>query len=272
MQKVHKCYTQVMLTDTSAVRSYFAKLGFEPEIADIYLALYAEGPQTISALARSSGVERTKIYRLIDTLLESSLVEVEPHYKRGVIKAAPISNLHILITQKAQELKSLQSDLELIEQVLSRNSLSNPATRVQFYNGAEGVRQIRWNQTHANSEVLSIMNEPIDAALGKTFAIRWAEAMNHKQGKLRHIVSPRFTQLNQEWYDRHGLSELLSGVVSRGIGPESFPITQNTDIWDDVTAYYNWKDGEVYGIEIYSQPIADTQRAFFEMLWQRAGV
>jgi len=88
-----------MSRDSQLVQTYFAKLGLAPEIADIYLALYAQGPQTISELSRSSGVERTRIYRLIDSLMEHNLIEVETQYKRGIIKAAPISNLNILISQ-----------------------------------------------------------------------------------------------------------------------------------------------------------------------------
>jgi sugar-specific transcriptional regulator TrmB len=84
-----------MLLDTIAVRTYFAKLGLDAEIADMYLALHTHGPQTISELSRTSRVERTRIYRLIDRLLTSNLIEVETHYKRGIIKAAPIANLHI---------------------------------------------------------------------------------------------------------------------------------------------------------------------------------
>src|SRR6185437_1627393 len=110
-----------MSPDTNAVRTYFAKLGLDREIADIYLSLHAHGPQTISELSRTAHVERTRIYRLIDKLLASNLIEVESHYKRGVIKAAPIANLNILISQKEQELKGLQDELGLIEQVLARN-------------------------------------------------------------------------------------------------------------------------------------------------------
>src|SRR5690606_25986739 len=97
----------LVLTDVAAIRSYFAKLGLEPEVADIYLALHTHGPQTISELSRNSKVERTRIYRLIDHLLSSHLIEVETRHKRTIIKAAPIANLNILITQKEQELRSL---------------------------------------------------------------------------------------------------------------------------------------------------------------------
>lgn len=268
VQKVHTCYNVGMLTDTHAVRNYFRKLGLEPEIADIYLALHADGPQTISALARNSKVERTKIYRLIDVLMATNLIEVETHYKRGIIKAAPIANLHILINQKEQELKGLQDELGLIEQVLARNSLSNPATRVQFYSGVEGLRQMQWNQTRATTECLSIMNEPITNVLGKAFTLRWAEAMNNNNCKMRLIESPNFKVVNKKWYEKEKIPEIMDNVSSVVIDPEEFKIEHNTDIWDNVTAYYNWAEGDIYGIEIYNQQIADAQRRFFEMLWR----
>ena len=259
-----------MLTDTNAVRNYFAKLGFEPEIADIYLALHSNGPQSISSLARNSRVERTKIYRLIDVLMSNNLIEVEAHYRRGIIKAAPITNLHILINQKEQELKSLQDELGLIEQVLARNSLSNPATRVQFYNGIEGLRQMQWNQTRAKSECLSIMNEPINNILGKAFTTRWAEAMNNNNCKIRIIESPRFKELNTKWYETEKIPEMMASVKSVVIEPDLFKIEHNTDIWDDVVAYYNWAEGDIYGIEIYNRDIAQANRQMFEILWQKS--
>lgn len=40
-------------------------------------------------------------------------------------------------------------------------------------------------------------------------------------------------------------------------------------LYDEVIAYYNWKDGEIFGIEIYNQEMAGTQRQLFEMLWKQ---
>lgn len=260
-----------MLIDTEAIRQYFAKLGLEAEIADIYLALHAHGPQTISELSRTSKVERTRIYRLIDQLLASNLVEVESHYKRGIVKAAPIANLHILITQKEQDIKALHDELGLIEQVLARNSLSNPATRVQFYHGVEGVRQMQWNQLKAKTELLSFIDEPLGNALGKAFTIRWTEAVNQNSIRLRMIKSPHFQTENERWYKQNNVaSELIPGHESRLIQPDEFRIGSNMDIWDNVVAYYNWQDGEIFGIELYNQDIADMQRQLFEMIWAKA--
>jgi sugar-specific transcriptional regulator TrmB len=169
-----------MLTDVTAVRTYFAKLGLEQEIADIYLALYTHGPQHIASLSRLSGVERTRIYRLIDKLLESNLVEVDAGQTRGTIKAAPISNLRILINQRAEQLKNLTDELELMEQVLSRNSLSLGRTRVQIFPGPEGLRQMLQNELNA-TEVVGFTHEDLERVIGKKFLDNFEQELKKRR-------------------------------------------------------------------------------------------
>ncbi|HSX30965.1 MAG TPA: helix-turn-helix domain-containing protein [Candidatus Saccharimonadales bacterium] len=259
-----------MLIDIEAIRQYFTKLGLDSEIADIYLALHTHGPQTISELSRSSKIERTRIYRVLDKLLASNLIEVESHYKRGIIKAAPIANLHILIAQKEQEVKALHDELGLIEQVLARNSLSNPATRVQFYHGKEGIRQMQWNQTRSKTELLSVLDEPISETVGQAFLLRWAETINQREIHMKLLVTSHFDEVDDRWHREHRENEYMPNIEKRLVDPATFHIPSNIDIWEDVVAYYNWKDGDVFGVEIYNQDIADMQRQFFEMLWAKA--
>lgn len=258
-----------MTPDTNAIRTYFAKLGLGTEIADIYLALHANGPQSISELSRTSKVERTRIYRLIDKLLASNLIEVESGNKRGIIKAAPIANLNILISQKEQELKGLQDELGLIEQVLVRNTLSNPATRVQFYHGPEGIRQMQWNLFKSEGDILSIMHEPMQDATGDAFFKRWAENWNRGDWKCRILLDDHFLRLSNDWH-RKNPGVTPKSHYSRVLKPSEFPIKFETDIYNDVVSYYNWHEGEIFGVEIYNKNIADFQRKFFEILWQTA--
>ena len=270
MQKLHNCYTTLMEDSSLAIRTYFAKLGLDKEIADLYLALHRYGPQSISELSRNSGVERTRVYRLIDTLLENALIEVETQYKRGIMKAAPIANLHILITKKEQELKSLQDELSLVERVLASSSkLTSPATRVQFYQGAEGAKQMFWNETKAHTESLSILFENKQGKTKDRFFERWAKRCNERGLRFRSIFGDNFVQGMREWYAGHD-NERLAHWEGRYIDPANFSISHSTVIYDNVVAYYNWHEGEIFGIEIYNQQIADTQRALFEMLWQKA--
>jgi hypothetical protein len=258
-----------MITDTLAIRTYFGKLGLEPEIADLYLALHSYGPQTISELSRNAKVERTRIYRLIDTLLATNLIEVESHNKRGIIKAAPIANLNILISQKEQELQSLQDELGLIEQVLARNSLSSPASRVQFYQGPEGIKQMLWNETKAETDILGILYENVQVKTGEKFFERWVQKCNAEKLKFRGIFGDEFITSQETWSTSHN-TERLQHWESRHIGKDIYPVTHTTLLYNNVVSYINWHDQEVFGIEIYNKDIADAQRYTFEMLWNQA--
>ncbi len=272
VHKVHRCYTPLMITDVEAIRTYFAKLGLDREIADIYLSLHTHGPQSISELARTSRVERTRIYRLIDKLLASNLIEVESHYKRGIIRAAPIANLNILINEKEQELKSLQDELGLIEQVLARNSLSSPNTRVQFYHGPEGIRQMLWNQLKAKTEIVGYNYQVLDVPAGPNFMRHWREEFERRSLHMRLVFGDEFVR---SWVRATPKAENVSdgrirGITYNCVSSDVFPITHTCETYDNVVNYYNWKDSEIFGFEIHNKDIADTQRQFFEMIWRKS--
>jgi len=257
-----------MSGDTQAVRAYFFKLGLSSEIADIYLALHAHGKQTISELARTSGVERTRIYRLLDELVTTNLIELETQYKRNVLSAAPVSNLQLLLVHKEQELQELRGDFHGLQQTLSERSLRSPATKVQAYRGEDGLRQMLWNQTRGTTENLSILYENMQTRTNLTFFQRWVKATDERNMKARSIVSDNFINSQKKWYRNHENGR-MSNWRGRYLPEGVFPITHSTVVYNDVTSYFNWKDGEIFGIEIYNNEIADAQRHFFEMLWNQ---
>jgi hypothetical protein len=257
-----------MFNDTQAIRAYFFKLGLASEIADIYLALHAYGPQSISDLARHSGVERTRIYRLAGDMQASSLIEVEVEYKKSIYRAAPIANLQVLISKKEQEVRDLQIGFGQLNDSL--NALhDSSATRIQHHKGVDGLKQMYWNQTRGSTENLSILYENMQNRTNLAFFERWARLCNERGIQFRGIINDNFIKTQQDWYGKHS-NERLASWQSRYLPDSVFLITHSVVIYDDITAYYNWKDGEIFGIEIYNQEIADSQRQFFEMLWTQS--
>jgi DNA-binding Lrp family transcriptional regulator len=258
-----------MSRDAVIIRNYFAKLRLEPEIGEIYWALHVHGPQTISQLARHSGVERTKIYRLMDRLTELSLIEAEVHYKRTILKAAPVANLRLFITKQEESLRDLKEELGSVEQLLVHTaSLNSPTTRVQAYQGSDGLKQLFWNQTKAHGETVAILYENMQSRTNLTFFERWAQRCNELGLTFRGVVSDHFVTSQNQWYAAHH-NERLIHWKARYVPGAAFPIRHSTVVYNDVVMYYNWLDEEIFGMEIYNQEIADAQRRFFELLWER---
>lgn len=258
-----------MNIDHRALGAYFNKLGFSPEIADIYLALYVHGPQTISQLSRYSGVERTRIYRLVHELEVSHLVETELRYKRRIFHAAPINNLQITISKKEHELEQLQIELKSLTHALTQPLSTSPAAPVQFYQGLDGAKQLFWDQTKAHTETLSILHTPLQDKVEQGFFNRWSHIMNERQLAHRSIVTTDFLNKLKRWH-RNSHYEKIENWQARWISEEAFSITHSTHIYDNTVAYYSWERGELFGVAIHASDIASTQRQFFEMLWGQA--
>jgi hypothetical protein len=245
--------------ERDTLRRYLTGLGLRAEFADIYIALHGHSPQTLSELARTSGISRVNVYRLLDELKASGLVEVETHYKRTLLRAAPFSNIRLL------------RSYDPLEQSFIAPFLQSGATRVQFYEGIEGLRQMAWNQTKGKGENLSILYDSAQHKHTRNFAFfeRWVHRCNERGIHFRGIVGDHFIAAQQEWYKAH-TNERLEHWESRYISEQAFAIPYSTVIYDDVVLYYNWNDEQITGIEIHNAAIAQMQRQLFELLWQQA--
>jgi transcriptional regulator TrmB len=257
-----------MPNDTTPLREYFEKLDLDQDVARIYLNLREYGPQNLLQLSRSSNIERTRLYRLLDTLTSSHLIETDEEYKRKIYRAAPISNLQILLARKEQEIVDLRVGLLKLQDDYEADSIYSPLTHVQFYRGVDGLKQMLWNEARTKGENLSILLENMQNSTGKNFFERWVELCNENDIPTRSIVSDHFLSTQKDWYARHD-NERLKDWKGRYISKDILQITHSMVIYDDVVAFYNWKDGEVFGIELHNQEIAATQRSLFEILWQQ---
>lgn len=258
-----------MNKDIDVIRAYFAKLKLEPEIADIYLTLHAYGAQTISELSRNALIERTRIYRLLDIMADLNLCEREVRYKRSVIKPAPIDNLQILIAKREQELIDLHEEFSDVERILrGKAAVNSPSTRVQFYKGDAGLKQMLWNESKSETENVAILYESMQMHTRSAFFERWVRRCNERDMHFRSIVSDHFLDSLKTWYSAHQ-NERLENWQGRYVPSDIFDVTHSMVVYNDVVSYYNWRAGEIFGIEIYNQEMADAQRHFFEMLWTK---
>jgi hypothetical protein len=144
--------------------------------------------------------------------------------------------------------------------------MESPLTRVQFYHGSNGTKQMFWNQSKSKTDTMSILFETMQSKTNSAFFERWVSKCNEQNLHFRGIVGDNFLKDLQTWYGTHS-NERLEHWDARYISPDIFPIAHSTITYNDVVSYYNWKDGEIFGIEIYNEEIASTQRRIFEMLW-----
>jgi sugar-specific transcriptional regulator TrmB len=258
-----------MNNDIKLLASYFKRLGIDEKGAFLYLALQQYGPQTISQLARSSGVERIQIYRLLDGLQDSGVIEIETKYKRSILHAAPLTKLQVLLTKREQELKDLQQDFVRLSEQLQTRSMHARTTRVQFYEGMDGIKQMLWGQTKTKTENLAILYDNMQNKTNAAFFERWVQKCNERNVKFRGIIGDHFIKTQQAWYEKHS-NERLKNWQGRYISDTMFPLELSVVVYNDTVLQYNWNSDRIFGIETQDPAIARMQRQFFEVLWQQA--
>jgi hypothetical protein len=251
-----------------AIRIYFQKLGLELAVADIYIALHGYGPQTISELSRTAKVERTRIYRLIDQLMDSNLVEIETRHKRGIIKAAPIANVRILLNRREEALRNLQDELGLIEQSLARNSLSSGATRLQLYNGPAGIRQLLWKALSATTPLDWYRHRLLEEVTGRQFMVSWEQEFERQARHQRWLTQAGFVAAWQRTSATRATKRLPEQTTCRRLDTGLCRITTTILLYDDTCAYLQWGDGDIIGYELHDHIAAAMQRQLYEHLWQ----
>ena len=257
------------MKDEALLRSYLLKLGLSVDAAKLYIALIRNGAQSISGLSRNSRIERTRVYRTLPELEGSGLVHIRSDGSSQVITANPFDNVHVLLSKKEQELDDLKRYTPHVAAALRELASVAPKTDVKIYRGAEGIKQMLWNETKANTELLSILTRGTQVYTKQKFFDRWVRACNDRGLNARSIVPNDFTQSLDKWRGQHE-SERLAVWTGRYVNDDLFKIEHDMIIYDNVVGYFSWDGDDMFGIEIHNQVVASMQRQFFELLWGMA--
>ncbi len=260
-----------MLNNKDALLLNLKKLGLTPDECKVYLALL-DKPQSHLALARITGVNRTKVYRIADELIKRGLIAAEQDDTGKRLAANSPSNLEIALTTAEEKLKNQRQLLDAVLPELQAIYTQTDGTEssnftVNTYEGVDGFKQMLWNELKAKGELLAFGDGTLQDLVDDE---RWAEKHRVKTIEagytLREILNPgskpaNFTA-NTEFVDK----VFRKRLINRGV----IPLDQQTAIYNNTVAIYNWHDDKKVGVEIVSASYANTMRAVFEQFWKLA--
>ena len=253
--------------DQTFIIDYLHKLGFDGLSSKLYIALLERGPLTILEASRAAHVERTKIYRLAEELIKKGIVEEIIDYKKKLLKAAPAEHLQMLILEQEANTTFLKDSFPLFQETIHSLSQISPFTKVLYYRGVDGIKQMLWNQLNASEEVVCFTFRNIEEVVGIGFWETWVYEFEERRNLiLRELRTEVFYESLKEM-EAH---TIMKQNQHRDLPGDLLLINYEADIYNDVFAMFDWKDGEIFGVEIYNQKIADMQKHFFEVFWNMA--
>lgn len=111
-----------------------AKAGLSDHEAAVYMAMLELGPTTVLKLARQSGVKRTTIYHVIESLKAKGLVSIEERGFKQMPVAENPSRLERMLDEQKNALKSFFPELEALYSLRGNDSI------IRYHTGVEGMR------------------------------------------------------------------------------------------------------------------------------------
>ncbi|MFA6005784.1 MAG: helix-turn-helix domain-containing protein [Patescibacteria group bacterium] len=240
--------------------------GLSTEEAQIYLDLLEKKSATALSISRSIHIGRTKVYRILDKLIEKRLVLQKFETAGFKFIANSPSQFDLLLAEKERELVALKSSLPKTVQTLEQYVGSNkPGSQILFYRGERGLSQVNWNLLHAKHELLSYEVATADAYMPQKEAEELRKGLVENKIFIRSLTNSKIVK------PFTNVLELIAHWCElRHLSPSVLTITQDIFIYNNVYAVCNYlDDGDIFCFEIYNSHLATMQKEIFENLWNQ---
>lgn len=247
------------------LRRYLEKLGLTTQVAMIYLDLLEHGEATPLAISRRTGINRTKVYREIEEMMELKLIAQEIGDNTTKISPAPTLRIEEILKQKQLGVAELSKDWSEATNLLIQLQVTEQAeTKVKYYKGKAGIEQMVWNVLKAKHEIVGYTFRDLSHFVGEKFMGEFAAEFKRRKLRMRDIYSDEYLSSKPIDNDWGGL------IDSRYLPGSVLSIPHQMDVYDDVVTFYSWNEGEVWGTEIYNPKVVQMQRQLFELAWEKA--
>ena len=242
------------------------KMDFTESEARVYYELTRRGPLTHLQLSRTTGISRTRMYRIIEQLHVKGVVVKKTDDDGTAVAVTSHETLELALVAEAEKLDDQRRAYEQVQPLLSELITENRPPlnfSIRTYDGVIGFKQMLWNELKTQGELLVFGDGTLEDLVGSR---GWAEkqrAMTVQNGyKIREIANnPIVPTENRAFTDK---------IIARHIDATILPLRHQVAIYNNIVNIYCWRDGQKTGIEIINQPYAQTMRAMFERYWDLA--
>jgi len=245
------------------------RLGLSEKEAAVYLAALELGEDTVQHIAEKSKVNRATTYVILEKLMSLGLASSVERGKKTVFVAEDPHELGNLFEAQLREVEERKRLLkQSMTQLQAIHNASTDKPIVRFFEGADGLEALD-RYGHADvartQEYLSIF--PADI-LEKRFPARRKAAVQERVAaglRSRVIYTHEDGAVLNEEVNKDQLRE------AKFIPRERLPIDVTITIYPGWgVKFFNFDEGNLFGVLIQSPNIARNMKEVFELAWQSA--
>lgn len=246
--------------------SLLSQYGLSEEEIKVYLEIVTGRGDTALKIAKLTKLARTKVYRILDTLLAKKFIITRVGERGMRFVSIPPDQLEFLISDREHELNKLKKSLPHLQSQLTELSTEPTETsQVRYYHGIDGLKQVTYNSLKANGELLtyelSTMNAFMDQEEAEKLRARFVE------NKINIKTLTNVTKMSA-WTSVIEMVEKYWKI--RHLDPKNKPFQFEILIYNDIYCMYKYTGNEIFCVEIKNTELAQMQRTLFYYLWDMA--
>jgi sugar-specific transcriptional regulator TrmB len=232
------------------------QLNFDDKEADVYLALLELGEANIEQIAKKSGIKRTTVYHVIDSLKEKGYIEMSKVGKKTLYYALSPKKIGEVLEDKKRLFEKIMPGLLSITNDIEKKP------KIRYFEGKEGIREIyKDTLKYHGQEMLVWTTEDIL----EYFDVDWLwdyYVVRRVENKIwQRTIAPDVEYAKE-----------LRGLDEKHLREMRFCDKDKFSMYVDITLYggrfvgiMSFKDG--LGLIIESEGIYKTLKSIFEMNW-----
>ncbi len=247
------------------VIGYLKHLGLDGLEAQIYIFLLQNGGQSVLAISRGLKTGRTKLYPVLEKLAAKQLITIRERHYGQTYEAQRPEVLEFLVSEHESKAEQLRTSLGSVTNALKGMQLNAPtSSKIIEYHGVDGLKQMNWNVGKAKGEYRTFELSRLTGHLGQHFDNKFYDRQIDNK-----ITSYDLTNNPQRGEEAKSVWDKKYFNI-RYISPEVFKIAFEMTIYNNCVALFNYEAGDILGVEIYNQNMADQQVQVFDLLWNQA--
>ncbi len=234
------------------------KLGLSGKEAKVYLAVLELGEGNIQQISKKSGVKRTTVYDIIDSLKEKKLLLELAKNKKVVFSAEDPRKIEGQLDERKETLK------KILPELLSITNLLDKKPTIRFYEGDEGIKEVyKDTLNYPDQELLAWVSQ--EAITG--FDVDWLEKYyvpKRREKKIWvRVIAPGTEEITNQYKSVDEKSLRKTKIVSA----QEFPFEVEINLYGkNRVAVMSF--AEKIGFIIESPKLFRTLKSIFELNWK----
>ena len=242
---------------------FLKEIGLTDGEVKVYLALIKIGSTSTGAIIKEAKVHSSKVYPILDRLIDKGLVSYIKEGKKAIYTANPATSIISYIEKKQSNLDKQKKEAKEIMEYINTLSKTHPATEATLFKGEKGLKtayELATKDLKSGDVVYEMYLPPVGKRLS-TFFVNLVRELSKKNIK-------QYMLFDEPCLEYEKVKKFKNLKVRLGISPEYSSPAEICVYGDNVIIATSGTEDSI-SVLIKNRIIAESFKNQFKIIWQQ---